>query len=257
MDVQHTCAKRRVIPATLGCATGNRYMIIIYISGIDGCGKTTQAQLLVETLQKNGHNAVYSWLRWEPSFVKFIKIFRRVKADRHRNLQNKVEDITSAENRSDADWLKLKRKLLSFTTFQKLWLFFATTDYYLAYRKKRNAIKGDILVIDRYYFDFIIDQAVNLGLPPDRCHLIEKTFFLSRFQAPDCSIIIDLPAETGYKRKSDGTPLCYLQTREKYYASLFPTERAFRVDGLLPIPQLSSQITSHVLKFLNNKKGLV
>lgn len=231
-------------------------MIIIYISGIDGCGKTTQAQLLVETLQKKGHDAVYSWLRWEPSFVKLIKIFRRVKSVSLQG-HDKKTDITAAENRSDADWLKFKRKLLSLKMFRKAWLFFATADYFLAYRKKQKDIKADILVIDRYYPDFIIDQAVNLGLPAEQCYHIGNTFFLTRFQVPHCNIIIDLPPEIGYKRKGDGTPLSYLQTRGNYYASLFPPEKAFRFDGKLAIPELSSLIASHVLQFLKKEKGLV
>lgn len=230
-------------------------MIIIYLSGIDGCGKTTQAKLLVESLQAAGHNAVYSWLRWEPSFVKLIKIFRRVKSCSSQG-HSIDADITAAENHSDAEWLKFKRKLLSLKIFQNVWLFCATADYYLSYRKKQKDIKADILIIDRYYFDFIVDQAVNLSLPAGQCQQIEKSFFLSRFQVPDCNIIIDLPAEIGYKRKSDGTPLSYLQTRENFYASLFPSDRAFRVDGRLPIPDLSSRITNHVLHFLENVKGL-
>lgn len=212
-------------------------MKIIYLSGIDGCGKTTQAKLLVDRLQRKGLNAKYLWFRWEPSFKIFIKAFR---ATKERSVSEKKQPIEK-ENADQKDWLKFKRRILANSFFRMLWLHYASIDYYLSYKKRFQNLANDIVVIDRYVHDFLIDQAVNLEIAPDETATISDNFFLKKFHFPDFNIIIDLPALEGYIRKSDGTPLSYLETREKYYQALTGNE-TLHLDGLNSIDDLASQI---------------
>ena len=219
---------------------------IIYVSGIDGCGKTTQAKILVEELRALGYDATYSWLRWEPSIADCIKFMRRFKSTNHASaLENNNRLVT--ENLQETEWLSFKRRLLSNRLFRRLWFFYACTDYYLSYRKRFKTISSDILVMDRYFYDFMIDQAVNLGLAADKYHELGTGFFLSRFRKPDISIIIDLPPDEGYKRKNDGTSVVYLETRKGFYDQLFPSNEAIHLNGSSSINDLASQIKLYVI----------
>lgn len=217
-------------------------MKLIYLTGIDGCGKTTHAKLLVNGLQRKGIDAKYLWLRWEPSFRRIIKAFRSVKES----------GLTHEGQRSDEEsfkqqtWLDFKRRILTNPVIRQLWLYCASYDYYRSYKRSFKKLSPDIIVIDRYLADFIIDQAVNLGIAPADTALISKNTFLKKFHSPDLNIIIDLPAQEGYRRKNDGTPLSYLEIREKYYLSMNGKD-TLHFDGLNSIDELSSQITESVI----------
>ncbi len=223
-------------------------MKIIYISGIDGCGKTTQAELLVDMLQQKGVNVRYLWFRWEPSFRKYINAFRSVK---EKPVVEK-QQLHEKENAEQKDWLRFKRRLLKNPIFRMVWLYYACADYYFSYRKRFKKITADVVVIDRYVNDFIIDQAINLGINPEETQIISSNFFLKKFHFPDFTTIIDLPALEGYTRKSDGTPLSYLETREKYYAAI-NSKPTLHLDGLMSINELASEIAKWVVEKLEIK----
>jgi len=217
-------------------------MKIIYLSGIDGCGKTTQAKLLVDLLQKKGLNVKYIWFRWEPSFRKPINAFRLLKkrpAEENQQLHEK-------ENAEHKDWLKFKQRILKNPIIRMGWLYYACADYYYSYKNRFVTIAADVVVIDRYINDFIIDQAINLDISPEEMRVISNNYFLKNFHYPDFSTIIDLPASEGYTRKSDGTPLSYLETREKYYATI-NTPPTLHLDGLKSVDELASEIGKWVV----------
>lgn len=224
-------------------------MKVIYISGIDGCGKTTQAKLLVDRLQQKGLNAKYLWLRWEPSFRNIITAFRTAKKRHLSETQRLIDN----ENTEQKDWLKFKQHILANSFFRMLWLHYACGDYYFSYKKRLNKITADIVVVDRYINDFVIDQAINLDIAPDKLELIIDNFFLKKFHFSEYNIIIDLPAFEGYTRKSDGTSLSYLETREKYYQSL-TGNNVIHLDGLNTIDDLAFQISEWTFDKFESKK---
>ena len=93
-------------------------MVIIYISGIDGCGKTTQARLLVDNLRNSGVDAEYIWLRWDPSFRKVFVFLKSLVG------KNKRKDSISKNRKEQIQhnrWTILKKILLSNKIFRWIW----------------------------------------------------------------------------------------------------------------------------------------
>ncbi|MBU0996191.1 MAG: hypothetical protein KJ737_27145 [Proteobacteria bacterium] len=220
-------------------------MIIIYISGLDGCGKTTQAKLLEKNLNENGIETKYLWLRWEPSIIKIINLIKSLK----KNDLNKKLNIVENENVRHTKWIDLKRKILSFTFIKKLWLVYAFNDYWISCRKKLSDNQTKVIVVDRYVYDLIIDQAINIDISSKKAlGLMHNSFF--KFVLPDLNVIIDIPAHVGYKRKMDGTPLKYLEQREHYYKTLFCTNNSVHFDGLESIDILFSKIFEVVKSYI-------
>lgn len=208
-------------------------MIFIYVSGIDGCGKTTQAQLLVKRLNECGRSAEYCWLRWEPT-LPIIRVARRF-LNRNRHVVAKTsESQAGTENLQHARWRRMKRRLLSFSLFRQLWLAHATRDYGMAYRKASAAWKSEFVVLDRYVFDFIVDQALNLDVSPARFSAALPDWFRTQVPMSHIAVIIDIPAEVGYARKRDGTSLAYLNERERLYAEFSAAGQVLHVDGTRP-----------------------
>ncbi len=221
-------------------------MKIIYLSGIDGCGKTTQAKLLVENLRDEGLDAEYLWFRWKPTLKRFINAF---KTRRGESISNSQPDKIAIENTEQDNWLELKTKILSKVIIRKIWLTYAALDYFMAYKKKFRKITSDIIVADRYVNDFIIDQSVNLNIPPDKTSILKNNFFLRQFKYPDLNIIIDIPAFEGYIRKDDGTSLSYLEKREQYYLAM-TGENTVHINGLMSIDGIEKEILATVKSLL-------
>lgn len=227
-------------------------MILIYLSGIDGCGKTTQAKLLVDALNQNGVNAEYVWLRWEPSFQILSNAIRSIVAGSLSKNRQKSAMADGNQGTKHRRWLFFKRKILANCLIAKLWLLFASADYFFSYKKHFNKINADVAVLDRYVYDFIIDQAINCDLPPEQMNRIKQTCFLNKFRFPDYTIIIDLPALEGFSRKDDGTSQDYLEVRERFYKSI-NGQNTLHLNGLEGIDFLHVRAKSWVFKKIGVK----
>lgn len=144
-------------------------MTIIAIIGIDGCGKTTQAKMLVDRIKKKGQNAEYIFT------VFFLK---------NMLTRGKYKDTTSISPRrmritqkSDLDSYKKSLFTLKKVIIGVLGYFYALISYLIIrYHISRNRI----IVCDRYFYQFIFDiygnwsrRMVEIFPKPD------VTFFLS------------------------------------------------------------------------------
>jgi thymidylate kinase len=210
---------------------------IIYISGIDGCGKTTQATQLVDTMQTRGANVEYQWLRWEPSIVNALKALKKLMGKNTKSSSKAMESNEKAENK----WHAFKQRLMRSNLFRKLWLKYASNDYFKAYNKASRYWNSDIIIMDRYIFDFLADQSINFNVSTDEMNSMFEKSKIARMHKPDINIIIDIPAETGFKRKMDGTSLSHLRQREAIYSSL-RGENVFHVDGHLRVDEIQQCI---------------
>ncbi|MCP3669000.1 MAG: hypothetical protein GY814_00885 [Gammaproteobacteria bacterium] len=217
-------------------------MKIIYISGIDGCGKTTQSTLLCEKLQANNISTEYQWLRWEPSIVPLLKRIKNLTGKPKVELGKSDKALTKTEDKHHGRWTELKTKLMASGLFKALWLRYSSSDYFTSYRKASVNWKSDYVILDRYLHDFVVDQALNFSLPVDEYMAKLSQTALAGMQKPDYLIIIDLPAQVGYDRKLDGTPLEYLREREAMYNSINDGDNVLHLDGTLPLEQIHTEI---------------
>ena len=107
---------------------------------------------------------------------------------------------------------------------------------------------NEVVIIDRYLLDFIVDESVNYGN-------IENSFvtryFLRRLNKIDFTFYIDVSEEVALKRKSDIPSIAYLQERRKYYKQyISKLDRGFVINNEGDISIALSEITT----ILNSKK---
>jgi thymidylate kinase len=223
--------------------------VIIYISGIDGCGKTTQASKLVDSLKKDGYSVDYQWLRWEPSIVNTLKFIKKLLGKNAKQSTKAAAINEKADNR----WHNIKKKLMKSKIFRFLWLKYACNDYYRAYKKAIKNWNSEIIIMDRYIFDFIVDQAINFNLSAQEMQDNLDISRISRMHRPEHNIIIDIPAEVGYKRKMDGTSVSYLEQRESLYSS-FSGKNVLHIDGTTNIEDIQAMIYNWVSPRLQGKE---
>ncbi len=136
--------------------------VLIVLEGIDGTGKTTQAQMLVTKLRESGYDPVHLH---EPT--------RSVWGMKIRELFAKGRSVSPEEE----------------------------LHYFIEDRKldvKENILpalnRGQVVVLDRYYISNAAYQGA-LGIEPTK--IIKMNSFAPE---PDLVLILDLPAEVGLSR---------------------------------------------------------
>lgn len=220
-----------------------RFVVMV---GIDGSGKTTQAKLLVDALRQQGVRVTYVWSRWEPRFLlPAIMILRYLTSLRSKPGERFGQEMEEKQLRTKTG---LKKKIFGLPGVKSLWCYLALADYYFQVRTRLfpGLQSEEVVVCDRYLYDAIVDLAANFETGPEGVRRLLAKAIVRLFPQPGVGIYVEVPAEVGYQRKSDGTPLTYLQKRQELYAAVATVVGMHRVDGTLPTATIHSQILSLV-----------
>jgi len=192
----------------------------ICIEGLDGCGKTTQAKLLVKKMRKS-HNAVYTA---EPSRGKIGAFIRKSCLYGEKRLSSVVEVLLFAADRLE----HVENEVLP------------------ALRQ------GRLVVSDRYVYSSLAYQgAAGLSL-----EWIEK--INEHAPRPDFAIFIDVDPKIVMQRlKPNKSVMENLATQRKVrevYLKYVAKGELTRIDGDKPKKEVAEALSAVVLKFLKNFK---
>jgi len=245
----------------MSCWTNN--LILIYISGIDGCGKTTQAKLLEDHLLKAGFSVQYQWLRWSPSFGKAVGFIRRLPKICAGETSKKtidlepenIEELQKFENKTYENWLLKKQYLLSKNIISYFWSMYAFRDYCSEIRKESQTWNTDIVILDRYVMDFAIDQAINFGETLIEFEKRLQSSCLNHVHPTDLTVIIDIPPEMGWSRKRDGTSISRLKLNRGYYKSIENGENVYFINGSCSMDEVKEKIQHLVARVVKERNA--
>jgi dTMP kinase len=192
----------------------------ICIEGLDGCGKTTQAKLLVKRLRKR-HNAVYTA---EPSRGKIGAFIRKSCLYGEKRLSSVVEALLFAADRLE----HVENEVLPALN------------------------QGRLVVSDRYVYSSLAYQgAAGLSL-----EWIEK--INEHALRPDFAIFIDVDPKIVMQRlKPNKSVMENLATQRKVrevYLKYVAKGELTRIDGDKPTKEAAEALSAVVLKFLKNFK---
>jgi len=189
----------------------------ICIEGLDGCGKTTQAKMLVKYLRRRGFDAVYTT---EPSAGKVGKLIRRFVLDRQRRVSTALEALLFAADRVDHVESQVKPLLK----------------------------QGKIVVCDRYIYSSLAYQgAAGLDL--------EWIDYINRFALKvDLALFLDVEPEMVVERlktkKSVMETVRNLRKVREVYLRLVQQQRLVALDGNRSVGEVSESILETVLEKL-------
>jgi len=188
----------------------------IVIEGLDGSGKTTQAKLLVQGLQTS-HKAVYTT---EPSCGQIGSFLRERCLYEEKRLDSAVEALLFAADRVE----HVQNEVVPALN------------------------EGKLVVSDRYVYSSLAYQG-SAGLNIDWIAAINKHAL-----KPDLAVFIDVAPEIVLKRLNRKKSIMEtLETQKKVreiYLKFVANGELVRIDGDIPINEVSEALHTRVLKFL-------
>ena len=109
------------------------------IEGVDGCGKTTQAKMLVDRLNKNGYKATYV----RPVYV--LLNFIRLKEEDKNSVSPRRARVSEISNKKSI----IRKALMGLLGYPYALATYIFMKFYLGRNK--------IIVCDRYFYQFFFD----------------------------------------------------------------------------------------------------
>ena len=178
---------------------------LLTVSGIDGSGKTTQAEMLINALEECGIRTKYIWMRYGSSrFIgKLIKLGKfLIYKNKKINLGSKMEERKT--------YLKsgIGKTLWQIATAIELFCYSLKIRWYLFW--------GYFVVCDRYILDAISEMAFYTR-ETNRYAKILSLFF----PKPNISFYLNLPLKKFAKRNSDEKELLQNFQKAQKFISLY------------------------------------
>jgi thymidylate kinase len=201
--------------------------IVITFSGVDGAGKSTIIEHTKKELEKKLRKRVVV-IRHRPSLLPILSAFTLGKT--------KAEQRAAATLPRQGNNKSLMGSLLRFAYYY--------TDYFFGqfYVYAKHVLRGDVVLYDRYYFDFINDSVrSNIRLP----QWLTKAGYQLLMQ-PHLNFFLYADAETILSRKKelDANAIRHL-THD--YLSLFKDLEAKTCGRYYPVENLQLTETVHFI----------
>ncbi len=220
---------------------------IVAISGLDGAGKSTQAEALAATLRELDHDATVDWSRI--TYDSSLRVIARpVKAALARFVawRGRVPEVPADDpsTRPPRKPEEAAARVLRarFPILNQTWAAVVAGVHAWSLRRalRPQLRSGRIVVRDRY----VLDSAVQLQQVYGHRHGVGFATGLVRTIAPPALIgfWLDVPAEVAYGRKPEQFPVERLAARQPLYEAELPSAGAIRIDGTRPPEEICAEI---------------
>ena len=216
---------------------------LIVFSGLDGAGKSTQIEILVDYLCSKERPPKFIWTRGG-----YTSLFNGLKNLLRKLLGKRMPPPGRNEKR---------KQVMHSKRLQRLWLIIALFDLLRVYvfQIRFWLWSGKIVICDRYLIDTLIDFKINFkNQNVERWFLYKLLLWVS--PQPDISFLMLIPAEEALKRsgqKDEPFPDSpeILTKRLNMYEKLLNDKNYIFLDGLKSREELTFRIKQVVDNLLN------
>ncbi|MFH1314237.1 MAG: hypothetical protein ABIJ00_13560 [Candidatus Eisenbacteria bacterium] len=218
---------------------------LVVFMGLDGSGKTTQAELLSRWLTAQGTPAEVVWMRGESYLT--LPILKIGKALLRAPRETKRGDGVHAGGDYDK-YVSSKQSLFKNRLLRTIWRTLTVIDLYLSARVafSKLARSTRVIVLDRYVYDTFIDIDSAFGGDGTELDRLLTSPLLRLFPQPEKVILIEISPEEAMQRKDDIPSIQYLRERHGLYDRVAEAVGAVRIDGTESIEQVNSRLTREI-----------
>ena len=222
--------------------------MLICLTGIDGSGKSTQAEKLVTHLRTAGYPARYVWAGRKSSFTTpFVQLGKK------RMHAPKRPSSASAEmNVQYRSYMHDMKRLFKRRLARTMWQWLTLAEHVLQIWKRVSVplIRGEIVVCDRYLYDTLVSQAVLFDIRPAQFAAEVHDLALQLVPRPTVGFWLDVPPEVALRRKTDIYDREHLEARRPLYAHLAQELSLRTLDATLETDVLANAIWLQVYGLL-------
>jgi thymidylate kinase len=219
-------------------ATAGSYSpLLIAITGIDGCGKSTQVKMMSERLSVEGWDAVPLWTGGKKTLSRPLVragqlLLRAPRRGRDRRFYARDVARQSLSQEFSA-YLGSSHRLFHHGMLRHAWTDLALVEHALeiAVSVTPHLCRGRAVVCDRYIFRTIVNLAVLLDLPAAELTRLLRHPALRLIPRPAVYVLLDVPAEVGFARKQDLPSLEYVARRVPIYRRIAAMTRMPVIDA--------------------------
>jgi dTMP kinase len=210
--------------------------LLIAFSGIDGSGKTTQVNLLRDHLRQKGVETSKMWSRWRPLLsLPLMYVLRRSgQVSVHKADFLSIVEFHNPKNEGVAS----------------LWCFATQLENLLKISAKIifPLTLGRTVICDRYALDLMVDGMSDLHDSLTRMRFGFK--LLRLLPRPDRAFLIDIDAESAFRRKPDMPSVSYNVERIRLYLSLCDEASVRVMDGRRSPEEIHREVWSLVSRMV-------
>lgn len=175
--------------------------MLVTLSGLDGAGKSTLAEALKASLERDGKPAVIFHMNKDVGLYAYVRSARdAVKAwietaKRQPATAAAAEDGSTQETSAKRALLEIRRRIIWNKPLRR-WVDLGDLVLFLAYRLYIEKFRGRVLIMDRYFYDRLADQA-------DGSRWKYLKWFAGITPEPDVPILVEVSPEEAFGRKGE------------------------------------------------------
>lgn len=199
---------------------------LICLTGVDGCGKSTQAGLLMQRLEAEGWNPALVWTGGRPYIsrpaIKLVKRQLRAPVQQSDGSFAPRDSAGTAADEFSSYLGKMNRMFQKYPILGRGWTDVSLIEHVAEadFAVLPQLARGRAVVCDRYLFKSVVNLAVLLDLKLTELPGLIGHPALKLVPWPTVYFLLDIPAEVAAARKHDLPSPEYVERRVPYYRAL-------------------------------------
>ncbi len=219
--------------------------LLIALDGIDGCGKSAQAELLDRALTGAALRHRVVWTRGGSSALlqPLLRLGKRL-------LRRGQAEATGSSGRTDtAAREKARAAMFGHPLVRRAWPWLVALELGAAYfaRVRWPLWRGEVVVAERYVLTALIEAAARLDRPGIAASVPGRLLRLLA-PRPGAAYWLDLPPAVALARKGGDESAEFLAAQAAHAPALAATLRSRRIDATLPLDVVSDRIVTETLR---------